>query len=123
MTLPTPRSTRSDTRLPYTALFRSRRMYPAGVWVEQASICQRDASQLLGLGAIHGMKQTGCVGAGELVVTRSFFIVKCNLQHATGAPILSLLQVAQQIGRAHVCTPVTNAHLVCRLLLTTNKTQ
>src|SRR3546814_7162642 len=26
-----------------------------------------------------------------------------------------------QIGRAHVCTPVTNAHLVCRLLLE-NKT-
>src|SRR3546814_4903427 len=24
---------------------------------------------------------------------------------------------AWQIGRAHVCTPVTNAHLVCRLLL------
>src|SRR3546814_7710822 len=23
----------------------------------------------------------------------------------------------RQIGRAHVCTPVTNAHLVCRLLL------
>src|SRR3546814_1474911 len=23
----------------------------------------------------------------------------------------------KQIGRAHVCTPVTNAHLVCRLLL------
>src|SRR3546814_10879986 len=22
---------------------------------------------------------------------------------------------AEQIGRAHVCTPVTNAHLVCRL--------
>src|SRR3546814_6444711 len=22
----------------------------------------------------------------------------------------------QQIGRAHVCTPVTNAHIVCRLL-------
>src|SRR3546814_7265229 len=26
---------------------------------------------------------------------------------------------AGQIGRAHVCTPVTNAHLVCRLLLET----
>src|SRR3546814_5036154 len=24
---------------------------------------------------------------------------------------------AVEIGRAHVCTPVTNAHLVCRLLL------
>src|SRR3546814_9115534 len=27
-----------------------------------------------------------------------------------------------QIGRAHVCTPVTNAHLVCRLLLDKKKT-
>src|SRR3546814_4998729 len=26
-------------------------------------------------------------------------------------------RMAKQIGRAHVCTPVTNAHLVCRLLL------
>src|SRR3546814_4509547 len=25
-----------------------------------------------------------------------------------------------QIGRAHVCTPVTHAHLVCRLLLEKN---
>src|SRR3546814_3869998 len=25
--------------------------------------------------------------------------------------------VVAEIGRAHVCTPVTNAHLVCRLLL------
>src|SRR3546814_9201171 len=28
---------------------------------------------------------------------------------------------ADQIGRAHVCTPVTNAHLVCRLLLEKKK--
>src|SRR3546814_8240497 len=28
----------------------------------------------------------------------------------------------RQLGRAHVCTPVTNAHLVCRLLLETKKT-
>src|SRR3546814_3999547 len=27
------------------------------------------------------------------------------------------LQVSTEIGRAHVCTPVTNAHLVCRPLL------
>src|SRR3546814_4470554 len=29
--------------------------------------------------------------------------------------------IVEQIGRAHVCTPVINAHLVCRLLLE-NKT-
>src|SRR3546814_2423704 len=28
-----------------------------------------------------------------------------------------------EIGRAHVCTPVTNAHLVCRLLLENKKRQ
>src|SRR3546814_3139429 len=28
-----------------------------------------------------------------------------------------------EIGRAHVCTPVTNAHLVCRLLLEKKKTK
>src|SRR3546814_3011524 len=27
----------------------------------------------------------------------------------------------EKIGRAHVCTPVTNAHLVCRLLLEKKK--
>src|SRR3546814_8077867 len=27
-----------------------------------------------------------------------------------------------EIGRAHVCTPVTNAHLVCRLMLEKKKT-
>src|SRR3546814_10377231 len=29
--------------------------------------------------------------------------------------------IAGKIGRAHVCTPVTNAHLVCRLLLEQKK--
>src|SRR3546814_7785228 len=31
------------------------------------------------------------------------------------------LHLLQQIGRAHVRTPVTNAHLVCRLLLEKKK--
>src|SRR3546814_2815043 len=33
----------------------------------------------------------------------------------------TMLQAYVQIGRAHVCTPVTTAHLVCRLLLEQNK--
>src|SRR3546814_3293581 len=32
------------------------------------------------------------------------------------------LRLVGQIGRAHVLTPVTNAHLVCRLLLEKTKT-
>src|SRR3546814_9475297 len=38
-----------------------------------------------------------------------------------GAIAFSLTGV-EQIGRAHVWTPVTNAHLVCRLLLEKKKT-
>src|SRR3546814_7726841 len=30
-------------------------------------------------------------------------------------------RLATKIGRAHVCTPVTNAHLVCRLMLVQKK--
>src|SRR3546814_2838246 len=39
-----------------------------------------------------------------------------------GPDLATLLDLAAvgQIGRAHVCTPVTTAHLVCRLLLDTN---
>src|SRR3546814_3051754 len=41
-----------------------------------------------------------------------------DLEGALGArKALELLPVAGEIGRAHVGTPVTNAHLVCRLLL------
>src|SRR3546814_1884200 len=32
-----------------------------------------------------------------------------------------LSALGPKIGRAHVCTPVTNAHLVCRLLLEKKK--
>src|SRR3546814_7567619 len=34
-----------------------------------------------------------------------------------GAGVAMAGVMLMQIGRAHVCTPVTNAHLVCRLLL------
>src|SRR3546814_10349227 len=33
----------------------------------------------------------------------------------------SVSDMKAENGRAHVCTPVTNAHLVCRLLLEKNK--
>src|SRR3546814_5088806 len=33
------------------------------------------------------------------------------------------IQGSTEIGRAHVCTPVTNAHLVCRLLLEKKNTK
>src|SRR3546814_10200932 len=34
-----------------------------------------------------------------------------------------LTKLLRELGRAHVCTPVTNPHLVCRLLLEIQKSQ
>src|SRR3546814_6438368 len=46
-----------------------------------------------------------------LVVQRVIFLLLIGVAKPAG-------QLERgQIGRAHVCTPVTNAHLVCRLLL------
>src|SRR3546814_9941455 len=40
------------------------------------------------------------------------------------APIMPFTEYDEvEIGRAHVCTPVTNAHLVCRLLLAKKKSK
>src|SRR3546814_7802202 len=40
---------------------------------------------------------------------------------AVTTPVVADALDRLQIGRAHVCTPVTNAHLVCRLLLAKQK--
>src|SRR3546814_6494779 len=47
------------------------------------------------------------------------FAVITDYDPVTGKPPLSYNRALKlvQIGRAHVCTQVTNAHLVCRLLL------
>src|SRR3546814_5613679 len=42
-------------------------------------------------------------------------VVAALAARATVAPAFAV--ATGKIGRAHVCTPVTNAHLVCRLLL------
>src|SRR3546814_1288328 len=42
---------------------------------------------------------------------------------STMQPCVDSIDRSNQIGRAHVCTPVTNAHLVCRLLLDKKKNE
>src|SRR3546814_1110174 len=51
------------------------------------------------------------LGPGSTV---SHDVLRLLARHGTG---LAAVGDDGEIGRAHVCTPVTNAHLVCRLLL------
>src|SRR3546814_4459579 len=112
-----PRSTRTDTLFPYTTRFRS-----------NSNLTDRRNS-----------------GAGPLK-TPGYFIPNI-LQNATHTSNVKRRQInaalqwqasndlevyldglytrfktRDKIGRAHVRTPVTNAHLVCRLLLEKKKT-
>src|SRR3546814_9767728 len=51
----------------------------------------------------------------DLVKKVAFRLVSKGFQNAIHRHVAS--RQVEKIGRAHVCTPVTNAHLVCSLLL------
>src|SRR3546814_8303599 len=87
-----PRSTRTDALFPYATLFRSADpALPAA-----AAAAGRGGGRLVAAprGPLAGARRLGGADPGRRLL---------------------------QIGRAHVCTPVTNAHLVCRLLLEKKK--
>src|SRR3546814_1996068 len=130
-----PRSTRTDTLFPYTTLFRSR-LLPNGM----ADICMAlvpasdveflDTWYTVGLcgSASHDFKIKDCFVGDDY--TPNLF--DTDRPAAFDSPLLRLpfsalsgpthsAVVLGKIGRAHVCTPVTNAHLVCRLLLATQQ--
>src|SRR3546814_14013534 len=87
-----PRSTRTDTLFPYTTLFRSRDVLAVEPAGQNRSAIHEDRGYVEAHHYHHHARQR-LVAAGQ----------------------------ADEIGRAHVGTPVTNAHLVCRLLLEKKK--
>src|SRR3546814_5275693 len=94
-----PRSTRTDTLFPYTTLFRS------VSWREPGD----DEDHVLSMK--YPGKDHGFLGGVQGRVIKGLF----------GDALPVELGGKAEIGRAHVCTPVTNAHLVCRRLLEQNK--
>src|SRR3546814_4725233 len=108
-----PRSTRTDTLFPYTTLFRSM------------------------AGGYNPLKDAYKMTVFAIARWRNHHVPRIGLgparpvipENVLTKPPTAELRADQhdsdslpQIGRAHVCTPVTNAHLVCRLLPET-KTQ
>src|SRR3546814_9228688 len=91
-----PRSTRTDTLFPYTTLFRS---LDLGVSIADVEKVNREIY----------------AGVGNRLTNMASIIQKipCHVI-VIGHP--DEYQKKKKIGRAHVRTPVTNAHLVCRLL-------
>src|SRR3546814_10744644 len=116
-----PRSTRTDTLFPYTTLFRS-----SDDFIGYGVDADRIGVVLVYPDCLHPLQRTRDVRSGA----KSLFDknAAADGQHGLFPPLegsglisrtggVQEQPVSRKIGRAHVCTPVTTAHLVCRLLL------
>src|SRR3546814_8245275 len=106
-----PRSTRTDTRFPYTTLFRSGLVHSQRVLLAltQAGVSREDSYRYVQRNAMKVWESDGQLSLMELL--------KADPDVAAALTAEQIEEKFNQIGRAHVRTPVTNAHLVCRLLL------
>src|SRR3546814_8686188 len=120
--LPTT-STRTDTLFSYTTIVRSQ---AAISFAELDRESARIARGLIARGIGKGSRIGFIYGNGPDFALMLAAIARIG---AIAIPISTLIRAHElvrvlrqsAIGRAHVCTPVTNAHLVCRLLLEKNK--
>src|SRR3546814_8420017 len=103
-----PRSTRTDTLFPFTTLFRS--ACPG----EATARTQVGRPQITFKG--NEMRKS-IIGLTALFLATA--AVPAFAQDDNSG--ITITGSAAEIGRAHVRTPVNNAHLVCRLLLEKKK--
>src|SRR3546814_7800233 len=121
-----------DTLFPYTTLFRShlhhrrtagehlaRDLAAARVGVQQRALLRPLRDQRFG-------QEVDQLRAGVAVLRAAphhdGVAVRRGGVDEVGARAVDAIPAQQrETGRAHVCTPVTNAHLVCRLLLEKKK--
>src|SRR3546814_2449761 len=129
MIRPPPRSTRTDTLFPYTTLFRSvdgRAIIVVGADT-RLKHCEIGRLRRLLDEVDRAADRTGAVidrvraviDLDLLEVERIGAAVLGAVAHTVDGDVVAGRIAAQvtEIGRAHVCTPVTNAHLVCPILL------
>src|SRR3546814_9352522 len=115
-----PRSTLTYTLFPYTTVFRSKRPEATG-----ATDDRQDHWRLEGAGRQGGQGQGPDLADAGRHRGEAALHGGGRGRNGPGAPRLCAVYARgariHEIGRAHVCTPVTNAHLVCRLLLAKKK--
>src|SRR3546814_4912455 len=120
-----PRSPRTDTLFPYTTLFRSSGIVTPAHWREVYA-------ELAGFADSVGTVDTIDIGGGLPIPYKpdahpfdlaAWAAGLAEIKAAYPRYALAVEPGRYKIGRAHVLTPVTNAHLVCRLLLEKKKQQ
>src|SRR3546814_9085610 len=107
-----PRYTRTYTLFPCPTLFRSGRR------LAEAHVEREAAAEIRGIEEAEPREGLGLVAA-ELALEP--LRARDRLGWHRGRTGQQVGGPAAEIGRAHVCTPVTTAHLVCRLTLEKKK--
>src|SRR3546814_3466099 len=127
-----PRYTRTDTLFPYTTLFRSKLLPTSQRFTAHPPasmpISSRRNAPMARARNDSPLAGTAPSAGGEVSkLSIAMFLFRTTLFRTLVPQSTRLCQycdiigpVRNQIGRAPVCTPVTNAHLVCRLLLEKN---
>src|SRR3546814_6058549 len=120
----TPISTRPVTLFPATTLYRAlpHRTHPA----RRLALChrrrhQRDPAHADRARVVRRQQLTPSPPALALAPFSAGLASPCTALERVPALRRGAVCGSAEIGRAHVCTPVTNAHLVCRLLLEKKK--
>src|SRR3546814_6563067 len=137
-----PRSTRTDTLFPYTTLFRSNSFFAGGLKGLETKL-RRDEPIVagdvgwaaldvaIGVGALKVLRmgKTGVAGGRSLTFSQRSAALGSGLWRTSaigtrllkyGAPAV-LAYIAIRDRKSTRLTPVTNAHLECRLLLEKKK--
>src|SRR3546814_5648302 len=90
-------------------------------WIAEMSISVDDSASTSADGFIWLTSGSTTVAAPTPAKLTAAILMKSRRRTPSSMSALRLVSLAirlhLQIGRAHVCTPVTNAHLVCRRLL------
>src|SRR3546814_7014132 len=129
-----PRSTRTDTLFPYTTLFRSKGAisdafkrcavkWGVGRYLYDIDAVWAECVTYESNGRKH-FKEWTARGQSQLSAALNKVVPHVAPrpdQLVTDEQLMRLPNTADEIGRAHVCTPVTNAHHVCRFLLEKKK--
>src|SRR3546814_10371640 len=124
-----PRSTRTDTLVPYTTLFRSQNQ--TALQAAAKAVQDKRQSATEELSKINGPVDLAVAYVEDKISVRMNEAIKAAMTAKKIDLLLSTeavlareinVDITAENGRAHVRTPVTNATPVCRLLLEPYKT-
>src|SRR3546814_5532704 len=122
-----PRSTRTDTLFPYTTLFRSNFRYtvavPTSIRDKADSTSESRFMRSVTSSATASVCSSVAPGASWMATRLVSESIEGWKVIGSNEKLEMVAKSASKKGRAHVRTPVTNAHLVCRLLLENKQLQ